>query len=158
MQLPITCVWLQYTCWEQVNFLFRWIHSRQLLLTLANPSCSHTGDHFSLCRAHTTAGRDQAGNRDVDIIFSLFSILYNFSDSLMKNMVHQLFISEVAASCSTGMVKNCWQMKDKGNTGGEMKKGVFYRKYSIEGCPHVSMPSLEEENGKIELFYCLAAP
>lgn len=144
------------TCWEQVNFVFRWTHSRQLLLNLANPSCFYAGDHLSLCRSHRTDGRDQAGNRDIDIIFPLF--LLTDCDFSVTNMVQQLFILEEAASCSTGMLRSCWQMKDKRSTGGERKKGFFYRKYSIEGYPHVSKSSLEEENGKIELFSCLAAP
>jgi len=49
-------------------------------------------------------------------------------------------------------------MKEKRNTRGEIKKGFCYRKYSIEGYPHVSISSPEEENGKNELFSCLAAP
>lgn len=70
----------------------RQIPIRQFLLTLANLSRSHAGDHFSLCWVHTTAGRDQAGNRDIGIICPHFSNLHNFTDSLVRNTIQQLFI------------------------------------------------------------------
>jgi len=51
------------------------------------------------------AGTRQEIGTWILFFFFLFS-LHSFSDSSVKNVVQQLFILELAATCRTGMVKN----------------------------------------------------